>query len=499
MGKQSARIYFQGKDHKEIYYQGHYHKAMYIGSQLVWEKIEDAKAQEIYLEYLIYGNGLYVGCDYYYPGTNKTVGIYTGKDLENMHLVCELNKSNIWYRGISIFINNVYSLITRCNGIYHWHTWLLSEGNISAKTYSHNNISFPIIIDLSALSQVSDLVVSTGARAAAIIRDKMYIPNNSGFNGVSYDKGVESINDVFLKDGIVWGASSTVHAEENVEYLYQYFYSIDENDNISRTEMRFPNEATDAVKAQVIKDVKKQLQDKDNGYILTDIKIYESALVFICNDCNENGFIYTINDKMHRYAEARLKCKIQAISSDGKKNYENERIQFFAFYWKIDLNNLKVIEYDTHSLDYPHNGTKFFRPKWDMPAIGEIWSKYETNEFTIYEIKEAIQESPPFGGPTYTWVTHLIYNLKSEGDATHKIYLEDVKDTNKVIGNICSNTPVLIHAAFLKEDNLYIDITKSTQNSSGANIKHPKAFLKINIITNEGETIIMPTARYLTD
>lgn len=40
MGKQSARLYYQGKDHKEIYYNGHYHDRMYMGSQLVWEKLK---------------------------------------------------------------------------------------------------------------------------------------------------------------------------------------------------------------------------------------------------------------------------------------------------------------------------------------------------------------------------------------------------------------------------------------------------------------------------
>ncbi len=39
MGRQSSRLYFQGKDHKDIYFQGHYHDAMYIGNQLVWEKL----------------------------------------------------------------------------------------------------------------------------------------------------------------------------------------------------------------------------------------------------------------------------------------------------------------------------------------------------------------------------------------------------------------------------------------------------------------------------
>lgn len=43
MGKQSSRIYFQGKDHKDIWFQGNYHVAMYIGNQLVWEKLPIGK------------------------------------------------------------------------------------------------------------------------------------------------------------------------------------------------------------------------------------------------------------------------------------------------------------------------------------------------------------------------------------------------------------------------------------------------------------------------
>lgn len=39
MGKQSARMYYQGKDHKDIYFHYNYHDAMYKGSNLVWKKI----------------------------------------------------------------------------------------------------------------------------------------------------------------------------------------------------------------------------------------------------------------------------------------------------------------------------------------------------------------------------------------------------------------------------------------------------------------------------
>lgn len=39
MGKQSARMVYQGKDHKDIFFNGKYHWSMYKGSKLVWEKL----------------------------------------------------------------------------------------------------------------------------------------------------------------------------------------------------------------------------------------------------------------------------------------------------------------------------------------------------------------------------------------------------------------------------------------------------------------------------
>lgn len=43
MGKQSARLYYQGKDHKDIYFRGQFHEKMYIGKKLVWEKLYPEK------------------------------------------------------------------------------------------------------------------------------------------------------------------------------------------------------------------------------------------------------------------------------------------------------------------------------------------------------------------------------------------------------------------------------------------------------------------------
>lgn len=64
MGRQSARIYFQGKDHKEIYFNGHYHDQMYLADSkgkatLVWEKVKTEEGIEFIPWGVAYRNGIY--------------------------------------------------------------------------------------------------------------------------------------------------------------------------------------------------------------------------------------------------------------------------------------------------------------------------------------------------------------------------------------------------------------------------------------------------------
>ena len=84
MGKQSARIYFQGKDHKEIYYQGHYHKAMYIGSQLVWEKLIDERLDIV--SSISYNGNCYVVRQFKYSDSDAELRILVGTALDELVL-----------------------------------------------------------------------------------------------------------------------------------------------------------------------------------------------------------------------------------------------------------------------------------------------------------------------------------------------------------------------------------------------------------------------------
>lgn len=85
MGRQSSRLYFQGKDHKDIYFNGHYHDAMYLSDSegnvtLVWEKMKDnIEIVNILVDRLAYLNGLYIAL------SETSFDLYYGTNLEKMH------------------------------------------------------------------------------------------------------------------------------------------------------------------------------------------------------------------------------------------------------------------------------------------------------------------------------------------------------------------------------------------------------------------------------
>ncbi len=86
MGKQSARLYFQGKDHKDIYFNGHYHDAVYLtdgegNATLVWEKIKGILDTKTF--FLTYMDGLYIAIiSNVYA---KDITFYSGNDRYGMN------------------------------------------------------------------------------------------------------------------------------------------------------------------------------------------------------------------------------------------------------------------------------------------------------------------------------------------------------------------------------------------------------------------------------
>lgn len=95
MGKQNARLYFQGKDHKDIYYNGYYHDAMYLtdgegNATLVWEKIKGTLVKHVSM--LSYVNGKYyaVAESTQYMTDEGFPVLYEGKSLNSMRGKCRI-------------------------------------------------------------------------------------------------------------------------------------------------------------------------------------------------------------------------------------------------------------------------------------------------------------------------------------------------------------------------------------------------------------------------
>lgn len=136
MGKQSARLWFNGHDHKDIYYQGHYHDKMYIGSQLVWERLGDAlwevfkvnNTSNVVVYDAAFYDGLFMALVYHVEEDKSY--LYTSEDGVNFEtLYLEINDLSVY---------KVY----RKNDV----TYLLNSGN------TQYSISQGIISTLSSIN-----------------------------------------------------------------------------------------------------------------------------------------------------------------------------------------------------------------------------------------------------------------------------------------------------------------------------------------------------------
>ena len=157
MGKQSARIYFQGKDHKEIYYQGHYHKAMYIGSQLVWEKLIDERLDIV--SSISYNGNFYVVRQFKYSDSDAELRILVGTALDELVLFDTIKNLKRASNYI-ILTKDMFSII------YHdttsmpakWYSYLATEKGLDINTYKENDM--PVYVEVHKYSPFNMLRIS---------------------------------------------------------------------------------------------------------------------------------------------------------------------------------------------------------------------------------------------------------------------------------------------------------------------------------------------------
>ena len=156
MGKQSARMYFRGKDHKEIYYQGHYHDAMYIGSTLVWEKLKAEQPSGTPLDgfsAICYYNGFYYVVNY--DSSKYILYLYQGKSLQSLKQVYTVKS---WYQtSHNLYIADQYGLILirhgDSGGMASVHFDYLDSKQINVANVIQNNLQRPINVTVGDSSK----------------------------------------------------------------------------------------------------------------------------------------------------------------------------------------------------------------------------------------------------------------------------------------------------------------------------------------------------------
>ena len=463
MGKQSARIYFQGKDHKEIYYQGHYHKAMYIGNQLVWEKLTEEKKELNFVQSIIYRNGLYV--------VFSSSGIFVGNDLNNMKFLYDNFRKIVGNSLGSIYCkltNEEYVLINTAK--MYFDTFLITDNKLSVESYLHNSTLYPIMADVHKDGIDSDV-------GTVIIKDKYFYPNNvyykdkdngyfAGFNKKEYDVDVnDHIGDAFLKDNIAWGIAYEIHGGKSLKYIYQNFYSIDYDENIKKIELRFPEEMTTAIRVKALKYACEEYSYCDEHAVYGDEESSDGRLTSYNSLSPEHEYI--INNKLYRYSYISIPIA-GIITSTAGTHISNFNSYFnCVIYYKVDLKTLTITEFEiTEEAPTWKNP-----PKWGLPMANTIISKYETSDFTLYCID--------YG------TAYIIYNLTSEGDKTHTIYFKDFEnDEDGIVKKLYEDG---IHfsyrSAYLQNNYIYINYSKTKR-------------IRINIKTNTGDIIDQPKVYY---
>lgn len=225
MGKQSARIYFQGKDHKEIYYQGHYHDAMYIGNTLVWEKLKaEEPIEKVPLEgfsAICYYNGFYyvVCCETKPMGTyledTLIMTIYQGESLNRLEFAYTISSINFAYtnptlvtadkNGLTLAYYDGKNSLIKLYYVYHFEYLQDRKIDIKSVGKGYDKVILPIHIPVgSNICFLKDFYLGNAAKECLSndaenlsIRSDIFFWNDKIICPLYYNAGYQKISEPY--------------------------------------------------------------------------------------------------------------------------------------------------------------------------------------------------------------------------------------------------------------------------------------------------------------
>ena len=318
MGKQSARLYYKGKDHKDIYYQGHYHVKMYKGDQLIWEKLKSSEWKKIDRDLLIAFLITYFKTLTY---TKPTMVIGYGGAVEFSFKVKGAQDSELRYYDQTIRVKYKKSLNRFVGSGVDGQMTLSDSSEIigSEKTY--------------LVTEISDNYTYLGVSTPIIDTKRIFIHDPSYI--YKYDSDICYVN-------------------EKGQYIYSNKFYADEGRYLSSDSgIAFSKEGqlfiyskkggnSDYLGYQPLKISYKAEMDYTSGYMVNE-KVYTLDAAFQPMEesaCYYDGIYYISNGVMYKYEKTQEGTRHSAVG-----NYSN----VYAFGIKDSLSQSNVFGLSTES------------------------------------------------------------------------------------------------------------------------------------------------------
>lgn len=163
MGRQSARLVYNGEDHSDIYYDGHNHYQMYLGNQLVWER---GKPKFVFGTVGLNSNTL----DDDYEPFYKSGWVYTSDKLRKvssfnntrltfLKIQCTKELVENYYFALAADLDNDITFVLYSRNGYEWRVGLRSdeygEYFLSLKSYMAGGYSYFLLLSDKHISKIS--------------------------------------------------------------------------------------------------------------------------------------------------------------------------------------------------------------------------------------------------------------------------------------------------------------------------------------------------------
>ncbi len=345
MGRQSSRLYFQGKDHKDIYYNGHWHDEMYLSDDegkvaLTWKKLKGKLIP--YISMLSYVNGKYylVAESSKDPSVSGYPVLYTGSSLtrmKNRGLIFGDNPIRGYYYVMHAYLDKLIIIKTRDISEKHVAVIPIVNGEADMKNIRYELDTFEYS-GYAPSTQSSEYVYKG--------RNYYYCKSNALYKNDTEIPSDASFADIFIDSDrlIAIGGLVRHHISADIP-AFQFGIFNDENNTVKLKEVSLEPIITDLQDNEREKTIETlKARYEDYRYISESIETIQAS-----SDAGEKFNSYFISGNWgYKTVWIEVKLKFTGRYKVVEDSYilTTDDVRYHAYYRvAIDLSNLLIKKY----------------------------------------------------------------------------------------------------------------------------------------------------------